>query len=135
MLLESSEGARRCPRGRGAGDVFFVFFTLVKGPRRSLSLQLSDARVYEPQIRACPLPTGLPLPQCPFLCRTVRRMVEHRFQKGTTKSKSIIKETHFLMISEMCDPFERIGDPFDPFERVEQHLHAVVDFLSPLPRS
>jgi len=30
----------------------FFFFTLVTGPRRSLSLKLSDARVYEPQIRA-----------------------------------------------------------------------------------
>jgi len=34
----------------------FVFFTLVTGPRRSLSLKLSDTRVYEPQIRSalCP---------------------------------------------------------------------------------
>ena len=31
---------------------FFLFFTLVSGPRRSLSLKLSDTRVYEPQIRA-----------------------------------------------------------------------------------
>jgi len=31
---------------------FFFFFTLVTGPGRSLSPQLSDARVYEPQIRA-----------------------------------------------------------------------------------
>jgi len=31
---------------------FFFFFTLVAGPRRSLSLKLSDTRVYEPQIRA-----------------------------------------------------------------------------------
>ena len=31
---------------------FFFFFTLVTGPRRSLSLKLSDAKVYEPQIRA-----------------------------------------------------------------------------------
>jgi len=30
----------------------FFFFTLVTGPRRSLSLKLSDARVYAPQIRA-----------------------------------------------------------------------------------
>jgi len=29
----------------------FFFFTLVTGPRRSLSLKLSDTRVYEPQIR------------------------------------------------------------------------------------
>ena len=32
--------------------LFFFFFTLVTGPRRSLSLNLSDAPVYEPQIRA-----------------------------------------------------------------------------------
>ena len=31
---------------------FFFFFTLVTGPRRSLSLKLSETRVYEPQIRA-----------------------------------------------------------------------------------
>ena len=31
-------------------DVVF-FFALVTGPRRSLSLKLSDVRVYEPQIR------------------------------------------------------------------------------------
>ena len=29
----------------------FCFFTLVTGPRRSLSLKLSNTRVYEPQIR------------------------------------------------------------------------------------
>ena len=31
---------------------FFFFFTLVTGPRRSLSLKLSDTEVCEPQIRA-----------------------------------------------------------------------------------
>jgi len=31
---------------------FFFFFTLVTGSRRSLSLTLSDTRVYEPQLRA-----------------------------------------------------------------------------------
>jgi len=30
----------------------FFFFTLVTGPRRSLSLKLNDTKVYEPQIRA-----------------------------------------------------------------------------------
>ena len=35
------------------GDAAKVFFfTLVTGPSRSLSLKLSDTRVYEPQIRA-----------------------------------------------------------------------------------
>ena len=33
-------------------DASFFFFTLVTGPRRSLSLKLSDTRVYAPQIRA-----------------------------------------------------------------------------------
>ena len=34
-------------------NVLLLFFlTLVTGPRWSLSLQLSDTRVYEPQIRA-----------------------------------------------------------------------------------
>jgi len=28
--------------------VLFFFFTVVTGPRRSLSLELSDTRVYEP---------------------------------------------------------------------------------------
>jgi len=30
------------------------FFTLVTGPRRSLSLKLSDTRIYEPQMRLPP---------------------------------------------------------------------------------
>ena len=30
---------------------FFLFFTLVTGPRRSLSLKMSDTKVDEPQIR------------------------------------------------------------------------------------
>ena len=40
--------------GDGALDaeVFFFFFTLATGPIRSLNLKLSDARVYELQIRA-----------------------------------------------------------------------------------
>ena len=52
-----SLGSGVCVRARGAkrrecrGN-FFFFFTLVTGPRRSLSLKLSDIRVYEPQIRA-----------------------------------------------------------------------------------
>jgi len=37
-------------------DLFF--FTLVTGPRRSLSLKLSDTKVYEPQIRAAGHPRG-----------------------------------------------------------------------------
>ena len=33
-------------------SIFFFFFTLVTGPRRSWSLKLSDERFYEPQLRA-----------------------------------------------------------------------------------
>jgi len=40
------------PAGPCFRDYFFFFFTLVTGRRRSLSLKLSDTRVYEPQIRA-----------------------------------------------------------------------------------
>ena len=36
----------------GGSPLLFFFFTLVTGPGRSLSLMLSDTRVYEPQIRA-----------------------------------------------------------------------------------
>jgi len=41
---------------------FFFIFTLVTGPGRSLSLKLSDTRVYEPQVRARLGTT--PPPQC-----------------------------------------------------------------------
>ena len=34
--------------GEVVGQVFFFFFTLVTGPRRSLSFKLSDTRVYAP---------------------------------------------------------------------------------------
>ena len=34
------------------GMLLYFFFTHVTGPRRSLSLKLSDTRVYEPQMRA-----------------------------------------------------------------------------------
>ena len=45
--------AARVVCGPSAGPVFFLFlFTLVTGPRRSWSLKLSNARVYEPAIRA-----------------------------------------------------------------------------------
>ena len=39
------------------------FFILVTGPRRSLSLKLSDTRVYEPQIRARLGTTALQIPR------------------------------------------------------------------------
>ena len=48
MPLQCVSDVRRIPP---ALSVFF-FFTLVTGPTRSLSLKLSDTRVYEPQIRA-----------------------------------------------------------------------------------
>jgi hypothetical protein len=53
------QGVRGSGRGAGLGNentahnkkILFFFFTLVTGPRRSLSLKLSDTRVYAPQIR------------------------------------------------------------------------------------
>ena len=49
--MPGDEAAVDEPRGGREADRFF-FFTLVTGPRRSLSLKMSDTRVYEPQIRA-----------------------------------------------------------------------------------
>ena len=49
---EKMKNGSRCKlMALGDGYVSF-FFTLVTGPSRSLSLKLSDTRVYEPQIRA-----------------------------------------------------------------------------------
>ena len=54
--LHISVKAEAC-RERGRSDTVGcqrtgILFTLVTGPGRSLSLKLSDTRVYEPQIRA-----------------------------------------------------------------------------------
>ena len=47
-----ARAARGAWGGAGGAEVFFLFFSLVTGPRRSLGLKLSDTRVYEPEIRA-----------------------------------------------------------------------------------
>ena len=49
--LKPHREARASPRESILYFFFFFFFTLVTGPRRSLSLKLSDTRVYEPQIQ------------------------------------------------------------------------------------
>ena len=51
------------------------FFTLVTGPRRSLSLKLSDARVYEPQIRAR-------LGTTAHFCRVIAHLVEREIMQS-----------------------------------------------------
>ena len=43
---EEDDDHRSSPSGSPAPD--FFFFTLVTGPKGSLSLKLSDTRVYEP---------------------------------------------------------------------------------------
>ena len=58
-------------------DFFFFFFTLVTGPRRSLSLKLSDTRVYEPQTRAWNPVT--PKPACRVACVGVASPRMQRF--------------------------------------------------------
>jgi len=50
FLLPSTGKAPAPPRD--ARSEIFFFVTLVTGHRSSLSLKLSDTRVYEPQIRA-----------------------------------------------------------------------------------
>ena len=51
-MRDSRAGHQRGGAGRHQGNVLSFFLTLVTGPRRSSSLQLSDTRVSEPQIRA-----------------------------------------------------------------------------------
>ena len=51
-LLEADRSKLLLPGVGALFFFFFFFFTLVTGPRRSLSLKLSDTRVYEPQVRA-----------------------------------------------------------------------------------
>ena len=63
FLPEQGDPVLRLER-EGPPANFFFFFTLVTGPRRSLSLKLSDAIVYEPQIRA-------PLGTTAHLCKVV----------------------------------------------------------------
>jgi len=48
---DNPEGCQTTSKSEGWTLLFF-FFTLVTGPRRSLSLKLSGTRVYAPQIRA-----------------------------------------------------------------------------------
>ena len=52
LVREHAERVRALRRQADQVLFFFLFFTLVTGPRRSLILKLSDTRVYGPQIRA-----------------------------------------------------------------------------------
>jgi len=55
-----------------------VFFTLVTGPRRSLSLKMSDTRVYAPQIRGARLPPPLCMTCQGLLCKAGFEQLLHR---------------------------------------------------------
>ena len=113
--------SRRSTRARGSSrdaspdrHLLLFFFTLVTGPRRSLSLKLSDARVCEPEIRVSlvttargtPLPTGI-RPQSPFF-------FFFTFVAGPSRSLSlklsdtIVYEPHIQGIS----PQSGIKSPF-----------------------
>jgi len=52
FLLSSCSYIEQELAGAALAAVAFFLITLIAGPRRSLSLKLSDTRVYEPQIRA-----------------------------------------------------------------------------------
>ena len=51
-ISDPSRGLGEAESTNPVSSTHTFFFTRVTGPRRSLSLKLSDARVYEPQIRA-----------------------------------------------------------------------------------
>ena len=62
----SARSSRKTNMAGCRGCFFFLFFTLVTGPSRSLSLKLRDTRVYDPPIRARlgPLVTSKHLSKC-----------------------------------------------------------------------
>ena len=60
VLSTPSGSAHRSQMGYVSAPFFFV--TLVTGPRRSLSLNLSDTRVYELQIQRTECTRDMPLP-------------------------------------------------------------------------
>jgi len=66
--------------------LLILFFTLVTGPRRSLSLKLSDTNVYEPQIRARLGTTATPLlPPCTVLFS--RSLPPLEFSRASLRAK------------------------------------------------
>ena len=94
---QASERSGRAPRS--ATQVFFFFFTLVAGPRRSLSLKLSDARVYEPQIR--PRLTG-----CPKLTEPVMiELITHQHPQPCTLT--LVTDGSLLPNTSGCPDEER----------------------------
>jgi len=79
---------------------FFVFFTLVTGPRRSLSLKLGDTRVYEPHIRAR-------LGTTAHFCEAQHPTISHQpFQRQETIQLQRIKTSTLLL-----PPFPRNSTP------------------------
>jgi len=72
------------------------FFTLVTGPRRSLSLQLSDTRVYEPQIRAhlgTTLRIGCQTCEQEMRDRTMKSLEKYRQSVGVNR---VLEDKHRL---------------------------------------
>ena len=64
------------------------FFTLVTGPRRTLSLKVSDTRVYEPQIRARLVTTA-------YLCKVaVLKLVMADTMGRRTRVRDLLVRIH-----------------------------------------
>ena len=79
---------------------FFFFFTLVTGPRRSLSLKMSATRVYEPHIR---------LGRCPTRGTNVSAPMP--LFRGSSRFESLILSHHSRFTCE-CNK-EEINDKYD----------------------
>ena len=107
---------------------FFFFFTLVTGPRRSLSLKLSDTRVYEPQIRRArranpplqPIPNpwnqmkGLIYYQHGCHVCTPAEAVSEQDLKRQTRSETLVVAWHVRSLWEWWSPtragIDRMGE-------------------------
>jgi len=78
---------------------FFFFFTLVTGPRRSLSLKLSDTSVYEPQIRARLGTTagGVSAPHPDDLSRLARNVSGNRLGREEVSARNAQRIDNLLV--------------------------------------
>ena len=82
------------PRFSRVQELLFFFFTLVTGPRRSLSLKSSDTRVYAPEIRVQEHSRFRSTP--PESAQVTRGFKAHRWLYHSTIGSRVIKKKKSL---------------------------------------
>ena len=96
---------------------FFFFFTLVTGPRRSLSLKLCDTRVYEPYIRARLGTTGVRFAiagEIAVKAAGGRGECREAFQVTAPVGVTLIRTMYLLIVQCVGQTRSRIRSPWHP---------------------